>query len=213
MCFSMTASLTAGAALTVAGAVTVGSTRRRAELPLALIPLLFGLQQLTEGVVWWSLDHDNATVNIVSTVVYLLFAHVLWPLLVPFAVLSLEVVPSRRKVLSGFLALGGVVALVGLDPVVLGPHTSHVNGSSIGYDEPSLWVIGLYLVATCGAALLSSHRLLQLMGASALGLGLVVLWLYLAVFVSLWCFFCAVLTIIICLYFWAVRRSPRPAGS
>jgi hypothetical protein len=212
MCFSTLASVTAGTALTAAGAVTVVIVPRRNQLPLALVPLLFGLQQLTEGAVWWSLDHAAARVMVVSTTVYLLFAFVLWPFLVPFAILCLESVPSRRKVLAAFLALGSGVGLVGLYTVYRGPGTPHVDGSSIQYGLPSFIVIGLYLLATCGSALLSSHRALKVIGAAALVLALVTLWLYTAVFVSLWCFFSAVLTIMIFVRFWSLRRSRQPAA-
>ena len=49
MCFSATASFTAGGALTTVGALTVHKSQGKIELPLALVPLLFGTQQLTEG--------------------------------------------------------------------------------------------------------------------------------------------------------------------
>lgn len=42
MCFSGTASFTTGTALIAVGAVTVHRSRGKAELPLALVPLLFG---------------------------------------------------------------------------------------------------------------------------------------------------------------------------
>lgn len=211
MCFSILASVTAGTALTTAGGVTVAMVPRRSQLPLALIPLLFGLQQLTEGAVWWSLDHAAARVEGLSTTTYLFFAFVLWPLLVPFAMLCLESVPSRRRVLTAFLVVGSAVSLVGLYTVCRGPGAPYVHGSSIQYDRPSSAVIGLYLLVTCGSALLSTRRTLKLIGAAALGLALVTLWLYAAVFVSLWCFFSAVLTIMICARFWALRRSGQLA--
>ena len=52
MCFSAAASFTAGAALSVVGVITVRRSRGAVELPLALVPLLFGIQQITEGVLW-----------------------------------------------------------------------------------------------------------------------------------------------------------------
>src|SRR4051794_19235628 len=209
MCFSMSASLAAGAVLTVAGAVTVRLARRPAERPLALIPLLFGVQQLVEGAVWWSLNHDDARVNHASTFVYTLFSHVLWPVFVPVAVLSLETVPWRRRAVVAALAVGTLVSLDGLFTVLRGPSTSHVVCSSIQYGNPSYLVIALYLLATCGGALISSHRLLRVLGAAALALAIVTLWLYLDVFVSVWCFFSAVLTLLIFVYFWSLRRSAR----
>lgn len=60
MCFSATASLTAGTALVVVGVLTVRTSRGGGlrELRLAVIPLLFGAQQLGEGVVGLSLSGD-----------------------------------------------------------------------------------------------------------------------------------------------------------
>lgn len=210
MCFSMSASVAAGSTLVLAGAATVAMTRRASELPLALVPFLFGAQQLTEGVVWWSLLHDDARLKVASTFAYMLFSHVLWPVFVPFAMLCLEVVRWRRRVLGAALGLGMVVSLEGLWIVVRGPSTSHVCGSSIQYPMPSLVFIALYLLATCGGTMFSSRAPLRLIGAAALGLALLTLWFYAAVFVSVWCFFCAVLTVLIFGYFWWLRRSPVP---
>jgi hypothetical protein len=211
MCFSLLASVTAGTTLSAAGVATVRMTHRRAELPLAVIPLLFGVQQLTEGLVWWSLDHDDARLNAASTLAYMLFSHVLWPVFVPLAILCLEVVPWRRRALAGLVGVGIAVALDGLSIVVRAPSTSHVTGSSIQYAMPGLVMIAFYLLATCVAMMVSSHRLLRLMGATALGLALVSLWLYTAVFVSVWCFFSAVLTSLVLVYFWSLYGPRRPA--
>ena len=58
MCFSATASFTAGTALSAVGGLTLRKSRGKAELPLALVPLIFGIQQLSEGVLWVSLRND-----------------------------------------------------------------------------------------------------------------------------------------------------------
>jgi len=58
MCYSATASFVAGGGLTVVGLMTLRRTTNRAELPLAAIPLLFGVQQLVEGVIWLSFRYD-----------------------------------------------------------------------------------------------------------------------------------------------------------
>ena len=49
MCFSATASFISGTALCAIGVATLKQTKASAEIPFALIPLLFGIQQLTEG--------------------------------------------------------------------------------------------------------------------------------------------------------------------
>ncbi|RRJ46375.1 hypothetical protein EIM03_29860 [Pseudomonas aeruginosa] len=52
MCFSAPASFTAAAVLLGLGTVTMRRARSRRELPYAAIPLLFGVQQLLEGMLW-----------------------------------------------------------------------------------------------------------------------------------------------------------------
>ena len=97
MCFSATASFTSGAALLIVGVVTARRARRPAELPFALIPTLFGLQQLIEGAIWLTLPDKAPLLNTVLTTVYSLFSHVLWPAYVPVAVLLIEPVRWRRR--------------------------------------------------------------------------------------------------------------------
>lgn len=212
MCFSLPASVAAGSVLVLAGAATLRLVRRDAERPLASVPLLFGVQQLVEGALWWSIGRGDGRLVAGATTAYMLFSHVLWPVFVPFAMLSLEVVRWRRRALGAALVVGALVALDGLR-IVLGDHpAAHVAGSSLQYVRPGPVVVALYLVATCAGTMMSSHRFLRVIGAAALGLALLTLWLYAAVFVSVWCFFCAVLTVLIFAYFRSLRRSSRPVA-
>ena len=55
MCFSATASFTTGLLLLALGTVTLRMAQRPIERPDAAIPLLFGVQQLSEGLVWLGL--------------------------------------------------------------------------------------------------------------------------------------------------------------
>ena len=59
MCFSATASFSAGAVLTGLGAVSLSKASSPREYPFASIPLLFGIQQITEGFVWLSMTHPD----------------------------------------------------------------------------------------------------------------------------------------------------------
>ncbi len=79
MCFSATASFSAGAVLLGLGTLTLKSTRHRNELPFAAIPLLFAIQQLSEGVIWLTFSHEAPLLNTVMTYVYSFFSHALWP--------------------------------------------------------------------------------------------------------------------------------------
>ena len=79
------------------GVATLRAIRRRAEIPFAAIPLLFGLQQLVEGLLWLSFRFDSPQLNVAMTYLFAMFSHVLWPIFVPFAIGLLEPVPWRRK--------------------------------------------------------------------------------------------------------------------
>ena len=67
MCFSATASFSAGVVLLGLGTLTLKSARGRRELPLAAIPLLFAIQQLTEGVIWLTFRYEAPMLNAVMT--------------------------------------------------------------------------------------------------------------------------------------------------
>jgi len=63
MCFSATASFSAGAVLLGLGTLTVKSAHRRRKMVLAAIPLLFAIQQLSEGVIWLTFRYDTPLLN------------------------------------------------------------------------------------------------------------------------------------------------------
>ena len=131
MCFSATASFTAGTALIAVGAVTLHRSEGRNELPLAAVPLLFGLQQVSEGFLWVSLNNGLAELQSWSTYIFSLFSHVLWPIFVPFAFLLVEAVRWRRRAIGVFLILGLGVGLYLLYSLVRFPVSAHVHEQSI----------------------------------------------------------------------------------
>ena len=46
------------------GTLTVQSAHRRRDMPLAAIPLLFAIQQLSEGVIWLTFRYDAPQLNV-----------------------------------------------------------------------------------------------------------------------------------------------------
>lgn len=212
MCFSATASFAAGTTLTVVGSLTVHKSRGKRELPLALVPLLFGAQQLTEGALWVSLQRDLPLLQTWSTYVYSLFSHVLWPIFVPIAVILIEAVRWRRKVLIGLGALGLLVGWYLLFFIVRFPVTATVREQSIRYESPHFYiavVLAAYLAATCVSPLFSSHRWVNLFGALALVLAGVAAAVAMTTFVSVWCFYAAVLSVIVYRQFNGPMQSYR----
>ena len=214
MCFSASVSFTAGTVLIALGAVTLKKAGHGAELAYAAIPLLFGVQQLIEGLLWLSFSSDVPRLNPVVTFVYSLFSHVLWPIYVPLAVLLLEPVRWRRKALAAFLTAGAAVGLYLLVNMFRFPIESRPVDGHIEYVSSHFYIAAVmvgYLAATCISMLFSSHKLVNVFGAAALlsfGLSYAI---YRQWFISVWCFFAAALSVIVLLRF-TNRSFPKESS-
>jgi len=210
MCFSMTASLAAGGFLLGVGTMTVKAARRPSEIPFAAIPLLFAIQQLSEGVVWWTFDHDAPGLNFVMTQFYSFFSHVLWPAYVPLAVLLLEPPGGRNRLLK-LTAIAGVgVGFYLLYSMFEYPITSRPTGGHIEYVSPhffaALTMTG-YLLATTVSPLLSNEGMVRIFGAFALISFVLAYLIFARWFISVWCFFAAILSVVVALRFFG-RKKP-----
>ena|SRR5690554_4072183 len=96
MCFSAEASFIAGAALTVIGVATIKKTTHKSQLWFASIPLVFGVQQLAEGVLWLTLpDPEMIQIQRVATYIFIFFAQIICLLLFPLGCLC-----STKKVIG-----------------------------------------------------------------------------------------------------------------
>ena len=204
MCFSATASFTAGVALLIVGTVTTRRASRRAELPYALIPVLFGLQQLIEGALWLTFPVKAPLLNTALTHAFSFFSHVLWPLYVPVAVLLLEPTPWRRKVLVAIALASATVSLYLLYFLVRLSIVAEPSGGHIAYISPHFYALaamGLYLLGTCVSSLFSSHRSVRWFGAAAFISFVGAYAFYAFWFISVWCFFAALLSGLVLLHF------------
>ena len=199
MCFSATASFAAGTSLSIIGVATLKNTRDGTEVPFAMIPLLFGIQQLIEGVLWLTFAHEAPILRQVMTYAYSAFSHVLWPIYVPLAIGVLEVTRWRRKVLAGFEVAGLTVGLYLLYIIVTRPVVAQVVSRHIEYISPHFYigvVIVLYVAATCVSGFFSSHRFVVLFGGLALASFVGTYLFYAHALVSVWCFFAAILSVL-----------------
>lgn len=214
MCYSATASFTAGVALLVVGTVTTRRAGRSNGLAFAAIPLLFGIQQILEGALWLTFPAEAPLWNMVLTYVYSFFSHVLWPIYVPIAVLLIEPAPWRRKVLAAIAIAGAAVGLYLLYFLVRLPLVAQVTGRHIAYLSPHFYAVEamtLYLLGTCLSSLFSSHRSVRLFGGAAFLSFMAAYAFYATWFISVWCFFAAVLSCIVLLHFPGGGR-PRVKG-
>jgi hypothetical protein len=134
------------------------------------------------------------------THVYSGFSHVLWPMYVPFAFGVLETVRWRKRTLFAFEAAGMVVGLYLLYAIVARPLVAEVVGRHIVYDSPHFYLVPvmvLYLAATCVSGFFSSHRFVRLFGVLSLLSFIAAYVIHAGALVSIWCFFAAILSLLI----------------
>ena len=214
MCFSATASFSAGTVLLGIGALTLRSAlaaRQRRALLFAAIPMLFAIQQLIEGVIWLTFTDEHPGLNAVMTHAYSFFSHVLWPVVVPLAVLLMEPAGWPRRALVAFVAAGAAVGAYLLYVLLAYPIVSRPTGQHIEYVSPHFFAAAtmmLYLLSTAISPLLSTHRMVVVFGALALLSFGAAYAFYATWFISVWCFFAALLSAVVYLHF-GVRDPNR----
>jgi len=199
MCFSATASFVASAALGVVGTATLGKTKNRRAWLLSAVPLLFALQQFTEGLLWVSLDRWPTYV-LPLTHVFLFFALFLWPIYTPLMMLMLEPSKIRRIIMSFFCVAGAVVGVMFYVNYLQQPEAARVVGKCLYYPNhifaPELLKY-FYILVTVGSGLISSRLIAKLFCLLVLVGSIITYFFYSVNFTSVWCFFAAVISVVL----------------
>ncbi|MCK9186445.1 hypothetical protein M0P48_03335 [Candidatus Gracilibacteria bacterium] len=202
MCFSAEASFITSGVTAIAGVAAISQVKNKNELPLAITPLLFSLQQLVEGLQW--ISDKPSIASLVLGYIFLFFAFTIWPTYIPFAVYKAEKDENRKATMKYLLALGFLVSTALIMFLIISPLSISTCSQSIKYDVDIIyptWRIIPYVIATCGSCLLSSHKYLKILGVATL-IALFASWsFYSNTFGSVWCFFCAALSAIIYMHF------------
>ena len=196
MCFSPQGDLIGGAVVTAIGIDAFRQTAGRSgHLLLAGLPLVLGAHEVDESLVWWSLQgHISAGIGRTAMWIYLVIALLVVPVLVPVAILRLEPARRHRRAIAPFVLLGLGVACVLLKAMVHGPATVTMGSYHLAYSiglRNGMVIVGLYVVATCGALLLSSYRHIVMFGLANLVAVAILARLTADGFASLWCFYAA----------------------
>lgn len=203
MCFSASASFLAGSGLLVTGLVALRKTRDPSETMFASMPLLFGLQQLAEGVVWLTADTDSLYIwHKAASAVFLFFAFIIWPTWIPLALSKLEQNPFRKKVLHLLTAYGVFISLSLLITLLWhGTHATvehHIIYKIVLEKIFSLPVlITLYAIATVLPFFVMSTKSLWAFGGLQLISAVITYYVFTRYFVSVWCFFAALISVTI----------------
>ena len=208
MCFSAPVSFAASAFVAGAGALALRETRTITERPFASVPLLFAMQQFVEGVLWLLLPQiGTGGASHLLVQVYAFFIGVIWPMVIPLGILLIEPDRLSKRLMSVVFAIGVIVA-IGTFIIILryGVEVAVVNHCLV-YSNPfggGLLVRSAYVIATCAAYFLSSHRSVRWTGVAMVGGFGVAYSFYHLNWPSVWCFFAALVSALIYYHF---RRS------
>ncbi|MFJ9175933.1 DUF6629 family protein [Streptomyces sp. NPDC102360] len=204
MCWSATADLVAGGAITAVGVgcVTRAVRARPRAVPLAALPLLLGAHQIIEAVIWNDGGGSGPTV-----LAWAVIALPLLPVWVPASVWCAVAPHTRRRLivpLAAGMVTSGALAYVLATSTVTAEVRGHTMGYSIGLPHAG-WLLAGYLVATIGSLLLSGERGPVLLGVLAAVVAAVCAALWRWEFISTWCAGAALCSV--ALYWWLGRDS------
>ncbi|MFS8204036.1 DUF6629 family protein [Streptomyces sp. CWNU-52B] len=207
MCWNATADLVAGCGIAAVGVACVARTRRAADLPMAALPLLLGGHQLVESLVWRAGGGTGP-----ATVAWAAIALPLLAVWVPVSVLCVAPPSALRRLLVPLVAGVATAAVLSYRLATQGV-TAEIRCHTVGYvvslPDPEVLVAG-YLLATIGSLLLSGDRILRVL-CVLVTVGALTCWvLWRAEFVSTWCAFAAVSSLVV--YGWVRERSGAPRG-
>lgn len=185
-------------------------------MPLAATPLLFAAQQACEGAVWLVLERSpfgRSDTGLLRA--FLFFALLVWPAYLPPALLVLEKVKRRRAALALAWALGIFVGGYLVACASLRASEACIAFGNLYYwvqiDAPLKTVAPYaYLACIVTPLLVSSVPGTSLLAIAAAVSFAVTGYLYRAGFISVWCFFAAVLAGLV-VWLMRCRANPREA--
>ncbi|SKB12862.1 conserved membrane hypothetical protein [Planktothrix sp. PCC 11201] len=211
MCFSATASFTASLSLSVLGIATLKQTTSKKQLLLATFPLLFATQQFFEGVVWLNLEDKSSPIYFIGIYVFLVFATGFWLIFCPISVYLLEDHPLRKKTILGIAVIGAILGIYLVSCVVRQEVMATNNLGNLFYNLNLLYDFKfaffydickyLYLLVISVPFLISSQRLLAVFGILIIFSFILADRFYQATFISVWCFFAAVISSVLLFIF------------
>lgn len=196
MCFSASTSFTASVLLAALGVVALRKTNKHTWM-MSAIPVIFAVQQAAEGVVWIGIHNNLSSLVHVGSYTFLFFAFVVWPSWICRSLYYIENNPTRKYILSiamyaghalsAFLAIALIVAPVYTSTV--DHHIAYAVGQS-QYYTPAI----VYLIVTVTPFFLSRYRIFWTPGVLLLISWGVTMLVWQDAFISLWCFYAALIS-------------------
>jgi hypothetical protein len=236
MCFSAQASFVAAGALLPAGLYCVNKAlqRDRSFIALAATPLFFSAQQFFEGMVWLAQEREDNALAETGSLGFLFFAIAFWPFWASFSLYFTERDRLRKQIIGLFVVLN-LVWSVFYYPILAEPHrwlTIQIVHHSIHYDYLSLPIyrfisrdgVDFIYFAMLAAPLIvvSGNKNGRGFGVALAGLALVSRVIFHYAFISIWCFFAALLSLYLCMFLRTIplassqampQRNNQPAAA
>ena len=211
MCFSATASFAASATLTALGIYACSRAKHPATYVLAASPFIFAIQQASEGFVWLGLANPAWQSFLTpATYFFLVCALAWWPFWIPLSLALVEPHILQKKILINLLTFGSFFAIYTLFCLFNYGATASIEQCHIFYDitipvfydittPGELYTLlgALYLIPAVIPFFVSSLWGMSFLGAAVMASYVISYFFYRACFLSVWCFFAAVLSMII----------------
>lgn len=203
MCFSAAASFGASAILSGVGILAARQVTEPKQRAFAAIPFIFAVQQFTEGFVWLSLTQASWAEWIrPSTFIFLIFAEVLWPMWVPFAMLLLEKDQRTRRFFRIVFALGFIFGMHTLYYLLSNTYDVRIADQHVLYKLhfPLTFVVFTWIaygIGTIIPAFISTTPKMWVFGLPMALSFLATLVFYPSYVISVWCFFAAIISIVV----------------
>ncbi len=201
MCFSANASFGAGIVLTFIGIGAIRKTQHPSQIPFACIPLIFAVQQITEGFLWLTLPNPNwIETQRVLTYLFLLFAQIIFPIWVPIAILFLEKESTRKNIQRILVVLGTLVSMYLTYCLFMFQIQAKIISYHIAYEQnypPAFkYAAGiLYVISTIIPPFFSHIKKMWLLGLTIFISYIITTIFYDNYLVSVWCFFASIISI------------------
>lgn len=209
MCFSAGASFSAAGALSVIGLLSMKQVHDKRLYPLSLIPLLFALQQFSEGIVWLALDNKISEALILpASYMFIGTAFILWPIYISIATLAYEQQITRKRLLYIPFLVGLSLTAYAIFHLVFYEIQAQIVSCHIFYSVKdtvfSYYFTIPYLVATILPFFISSIKKMWILGLAFLISFIVSFFVYTTWLTSIWCFFAATLSMLL---YWIISSA------
>lgn len=216
MCFSAQASFTTSAVLLIVGLRTISQVQSPKQVMFAATPLLFSVQQLCEGILWLTLSHNTfPSLSVAMTYGFLFFALLIWPVWIPTTLCLIEKNKFSRKILTILAIIGSLVSGYFLYSLVTYGASALISQNHIAYNFYVSFfhikrgmVALIYCIPVVGSFFIASMPLLKFFGVALLGSILLTVIFWQFYFISVWCFFSALLSILTIVALQQMNKQP-----